>query len=201
CQGVAAEGKRHGLAGQRLGFAVEQCLGGARRMVSAPLRLAGGIAGLTLHELAPGGAVHLKMQVGFRHRYLLVYSSVQKASGQLVAIIAIVIRGVKIPSAAASSSPPSFPAISRAARAATRSKRRRQAEARPGERGCRRHYPLEGTAHAPIRLDDGRRRLEAECAAHLHPTLAYASASSVQRRFSPPDRRRRRGGTRVPRRA
>src|SRR6202011_2535397 len=117
CQGVAAEGKRHGLAGQRLGFAVEQCLGGARRMVSAPLRLAGGIAGLTLHELAPGGAVHLKMQVGFRHRYLLVYSSVQS-----VAIIAIVIRGVKIPSAATSSSPPSFPAISRAARAATRSK-------------------------------------------------------------------------------
>src|SRR4029077_39273 len=80
-------------------------------MISAPLRLAGGVAGLTLHELAPGGAVHLKMQVGFRHRYLLVYSSVQKAPGQSVAIIAIAIRGVKIPSAAASSSPPSFPAI------------------------------------------------------------------------------------------
>ena len=67
-QGVTAEGKRHGFAGQRLGFAVEQSLGGARRVVSAPLRLAGGIARLPFHEMALCGPLYLNLQVGFRHR-------------------------------------------------------------------------------------------------------------------------------------
>src|SRR4029077_20612429 len=132
-------------------------------MISAPLRLAGGIAGFTLHELAPRGAGHLKMQVGFRHRDLLVYSSVQKASGQSVAIIAIVIRGVKTPSTAASSSPSEF---------SSDLEKPRQG---PESAAAAVITPSKARPARLCRLDDGRRRLKAECAAHLSPTLAYAS--------------------------
>ena len=66
-QGVAAEGKRHGLAGQRLGFAVEQCLSGARRMVPASGGSPGRVAGLALDKVPLRGPLRLILQEGIRH--------------------------------------------------------------------------------------------------------------------------------------
>jgi hypothetical protein len=45
---------------------------------SASRRLARGVAGLALHELPAGGALHLILQAGFRHRCVLAYFSRQR---------------------------------------------------------------------------------------------------------------------------
>src|SRR6202043_498383 len=67
---IAVEGECHSLPGEGRDFALEQSLGDARGVVSAPRRLAGGIAGLTLDEVALGGALDLIIQERFRHGWV-----------------------------------------------------------------------------------------------------------------------------------
>ena len=57
CGWVAAKGKLDGFAGQGLGFALQQQLGGEGRPVARSARAAGGVAGTALLKWAP--APHL----------------------------------------------------------------------------------------------------------------------------------------------
>src|SRR6516162_8900979 len=59
---VTVEGECHDLSGQRLGFAVEQCLGNARRLVAASRNSPGCVAGLALDETAFGSSLNLLLQ-------------------------------------------------------------------------------------------------------------------------------------------
>jgi len=60
------QGACHGRPGQRLDFAFEQDLGGARGVATAARWLAGGVAGLALHEVALRGPLHLILHARFR---------------------------------------------------------------------------------------------------------------------------------------
>ena len=60
------QGTCHSRPGQRLDFAVEQDLGGARGVATAARWLAGGVAGLALHEVALRGPLHLILHARFR---------------------------------------------------------------------------------------------------------------------------------------
>ena len=65
---ITVKGEFHDPPGQRFGFGVEQCFGGARRAVPAPLWLAGSALPFGPREVAFRGPLHLNLQVRFRHQ-------------------------------------------------------------------------------------------------------------------------------------